>query len=69
MTDVGRYGKSNILFSVLHKFTRFIFTGKVFYVELDGEGRAPVLHFGMTGNLLVSPVMHSRSNVSFQRIR
>ncbi|TDL28852.1 AtMMH-1 [Rickenella mellea] len=25
--------------------------GKVFYVELDGEGKMPVLHFGMTGNI------------------
>jgi formamidopyrimidine-DNA glycosylase len=28
--------------------------GKVFYIELDGEGRHPVLHFGMTGTLQVS---------------
>ncbi|CAL1696716.1 unnamed protein product [Somion occarium] len=27
--------------------------GKVFYIKLDGEGRAPVLHFGMTGMLQV----------------
>jgi len=27
--------------------------GKVFYIELDGEGRHPVLHFGMTGMLQV----------------
>ncbi|KAF8746194.1 hypothetical protein AX14_000001 [Amanita brunnescens Koide BX004] len=25
--------------------------GKVFYLELDGEGKMPVLHFGMTGML------------------
>ncbi|KLO05707.1 AtMMH-1 [Schizopora paradoxa] len=25
--------------------------GKVFYFNLDGEGRSPVLHFGMTGNI------------------
>jgi len=29
------------------------FPGKVFYIELDGEGRHPVLHFGMTGMLQV----------------
>lgn len=23
--------------------------GKLFYLELDGEGKMPVLHFGMTG--------------------
>lgn len=28
-------------------------SGKVFYIELDGEGRHPVLHFGMTGTLQV----------------
>lgn len=27
--------------------------GKVFYMELDGDGRMPVLHFGMTGMLQV----------------
>ncbi|KAI5124478.1 hypothetical protein M0805_008360 [Coniferiporia weirii] len=27
--------------------------GKVFFLELDGGGRMPVLHFGMTGNVLV----------------
>ncbi|KAI0793298.1 Formamidopyrimidine-DNA glycosylase N-terminal domain-containing protein [Abortiporus biennis] len=27
--------------------------GKVFYIELEGEGRMPVLHFGMTGMLQV----------------
>ena len=32
----------------------FVSLGKVFYIELDGEGRIPVLHFGMTGNVLVS---------------
>jgi hypothetical protein len=30
-----------------------LYTGKVFYIELDGEGRHPVLHFGMTGTLQV----------------
>ncbi|KZT67651.1 hypothetical protein DAEQUDRAFT_728891 [Daedalea quercina L-15889] len=27
--------------------------GKVFYLELDGEGKMPVLHFGMTGTLQI----------------
>ncbi|KAH8120528.1 AtMMH-1, partial [Phellopilus nigrolimitatus] len=27
--------------------------GKVFFLELEGEGRMPVLHFGMTGNIFV----------------
>ncbi|KII94399.1 hypothetical protein PLICRDRAFT_36669 [Plicaturopsis crispa FD-325 SS-3] len=27
--------------------------GKVFYLELDGEGKMPVMHFGMTGMLQV----------------
>lgn len=30
--------------------------GKVFYLELDGEGKMPVLHFGMTGMLHVNEV-------------
>ena len=29
-------------------------TGKVFYLELDGKGKMPVLHFGMTGMLQVA---------------
>ena len=32
--------------------------GKVFYLELDGDGPMPVLHFGMTGNILVSPACY-----------
>lgn len=28
-------------------------TGKNFYMELDGKGRNPVMHFGMTGMLQV----------------
>lgn len=27
--------------------------GKVFYIELEGPGKMPVLHFGMTGMLRV----------------
>lgn len=27
--------------------------GKQFYIELDGAGKMPVLHFGMTGTLQV----------------
>lgn len=27
--------------------------GKCFYIELEGPGRMPVLHFGMTGMLKV----------------
>ncbi|KAF8446287.1 DNA glycosylase/AP lyase [Boletus edulis BED1] len=27
--------------------------GKYFYIQLDGEGRMPVFHFGMTGMLMV----------------
>jgi formamidopyrimidine-DNA glycosylase len=30
-----------------------LYSGKVFYLELDGGGRHPVLHFGMTGTLHV----------------
>ncbi|OSX67900.1 hypothetical protein POSPLADRAFT_1108213, partial [Postia placenta MAD-698-R-SB12] len=31
--------------------------GKVFYIQLDGEGKVPVLHFGMTGMLQVKGQM------------
>ncbi|KAI0069912.1 S13-like H2TH domain-containing protein, partial [Panus rudis PR-1116 ss-1] len=36
--------------------------GKLFYIELDGKGRLPVLHFGMTGMLQVRghPLIHYR---------
>ncbi|EJD04278.1 AtMMH-1 [Fomitiporia mediterranea MF3/22] len=27
--------------------------GKVFYLDLDGDGPMPVMHFGMTGNILI----------------
>jgi formamidopyrimidine-DNA glycosylase len=30
--------------------------GKVFYVELEGIGKFPVLHFGMTGRLQVGSI-------------
>ena len=30
--------------------------GKVFYLTLDGDGKMPVLHFGMTGMLQVPPL-------------
>jgi len=29
----------------------FMWAGKVFYFNLHGDGRSPVLHFGMTGNI------------------
>lgn len=32
--------------------------GKVFYLELDGDAPMPVLHFGMTGNILVSATVY-----------
>lgn len=34
--------------------------GKVFYLELDGEGRHPVFHFGMTGMLQVCACASTR---------
>ncbi|KAG8754193.1 hypothetical protein FRC12_011276 [Ceratobasidium sp. 428] len=39
--------------------------GKVFYIELDGEGRMPVLHLGMTGMIQVKgeePTWYRRRN-------
>lgn len=43
--------------------TRLRNPGKVFYIELEGPGKMPVLHFGMTGMLRVrhSTVLHLRS--------
>ncbi|KAF8305527.1 AtMMH-1 [Clavulina sp. PMI_390] len=38
--------------------------GKVFYVRLDGEGRHPVMHLGMTGNVYIkgtNPAFYSSS--------
>jgi len=32
-------------------------TGKVFYMELDGAGEHPVMHFGMTGMLHVQALL------------
>lgn len=37
----------------LHTYTLDAYVGKVFYLELDGQGKVPVLHFGMTGMLQV----------------
>ncbi|KAF7986196.1 hypothetical protein HWV62_38614 [Athelia sp. TMB] len=36
--------------------------GKVFYIDLEGEGKKPVLHFGMTGAIQIhgAPTMHYR---------
>ena len=36
--------------------------GKVFYLELDGDGKMPVLHLGMTGMVQVSIILRSRSS-------
>jgi formamidopyrimidine-DNA glycosylase len=33
---------------------RISFSGKCFYLELEGEGKMPVLHFGMTGMVQVN---------------
>lgn len=34
-------------------FKALLLVGKVFYIELEGPGKMPVLHFGMTGMLRV----------------
>ena len=46
VTPVSRFNRPVQAHSCFH-------AGKVFYLELDGEGRHPVLHFGMTGMLQV----------------
>lgn len=35
-----------------------VIIGKVFYMTLEGEGKNPVMHFGMTGMLQVRPLSH-----------
>ncbi|KAI9572635.1 Formamidopyrimidine-DNA glycosylase N-terminal domain-containing protein [Boletus coccyginus] len=47
--DAARYGKSSSLTAP----SRNNPIGKCFYIQLDGKGRMPVLHFGMTGILKV----------------
>jgi hypothetical protein len=38
--------------------------GKIFYIELEGAGKFPVLHFGMTGALRVSSMcLHVQSQI------
>ncbi|KAI6032053.1 hypothetical protein BKA83DRAFT_4488637 [Pisolithus microcarpus] len=51
--DAARYG--NNLASPQYNVIRFSFhhSGKCFYIQLQGSGRTPVLHFGMTGALQV----------------
>ena len=39
--------------SSVHTDIHDLTLGKVFYLELDGEGKVPVLHFGMTGAIQV----------------
>ena len=34
-----------------------ILPGKVFYIDLEGPGKMPVLHFGMTGMIRVRDPM------------
>jgi hypothetical protein len=40
------------MLTLRERFVHF-FAGKVFYLELEGEGQHAVLHFGMTGMLQV----------------
>ncbi len=40
-------------FNNQQRHAHFFHAGKAFYLELDGEGRHPVFHFGMTGMLQV----------------
>ncbi|KXN87563.1 Formamidopyrimidine-DNA glycosylase, partial [Leucoagaricus sp. SymC.cos] len=47
MIQTHRYGRQ------CRELTNFVPIGKVFYMELDGAGKHPVMHFGMTGMLHV----------------
>ncbi|KAJ3894892.1 AtMMH-1 [Lentinula edodes] len=53
ITGVKRYG--SMLCFVFHMVLNIDaqIVGKSFYLELDGQGKLPVLHFGMTGMLQV----------------
>lgn len=44
---------SHISYEMLQLSELHSFKGKVFYLTLDGDGKMPVLHFGMTGMLQV----------------
>lgn len=33
------------------------YQGKIFYMELEGKGKMPVMHFGMTGMLQVGHIL------------
>lgn len=47
-----RRGKDGFRVKQCNALTSFS-QGKVFYIELEGPGKMPVLHFGMTGMLRV----------------
>lgn len=49
--DARRYG--DVYFRNNPEYCTYVHTGKLFFIELDGKGRFPVLHFGMTGMLQV----------------
>ena len=49
-----RYGLLDDMPSQIYTDIDGLPPGKVFYLELDGEGKMPVLHFGMTGAIQVS---------------
>lgn len=43
--------------------------GKVFFIELDGDGKYPVMHFGMTGMLHVCAELHiCHSNLTHNEV-
>ena len=42
-----------------HDVLKALLPGKVFYIDLEGPGKVPVLHFGMTGMLRVRDSMAS----------
>ena len=52
--DVQRYGEGMMKPTSMWLLADTLRVGKVFYIELEGDGRHPVMHFGMTGLLQVS---------------
>ena len=51
--DVQRYGEALTKQRGIRPLADVPRVGKVFYIELEGDGRHPVMHFGMTGLLQV----------------
>ncbi|KAF8823871.1 hypothetical protein HHX47_DHR9000479 [Lentinula edodes] len=59
ITGVKRYGSMLCFASHMVLNIDAQIVGKSFYLELDGQGKLPVLHFGMTGMLQVFIIIYA----------